>query len=107
MPAYGIPVCGKELFTSAVLVCWTSITPIIASITKTGNYKFLMEYYINLLHIAHINVNDMKSLKSTLFFLAIALKRLYSFLEVFECYWKFHVELLQSQDKIALDLAGF
>lgn len=68
MPAYGIPVCGQELFISAVHVCWTSITPVIASIMKTGNSKFLMEYYpIKLFHIAHINFNDTKSLKSTLY----------------------------------------
>lgn len=60
-----------------------------------------MEYFdINkLLHTAHFNdFVEIKSLTSTLYFLflAIELKYLSSvFLEVVECYWKFHIELLQ------------
>lgn len=71
-----------------------------------------MEYFDTnkLLRTAHFNdFTEIKSLTSTLFCsLAPELKHLFSvFLEVFECYWKFHIELLQSQAKIALDLTGF
>lgn len=39
-------------------------------------------------------------------FLVIELKSFLSFIEVLECYWEFHIELLQSQARTALDLTG-
>lgn len=40
-------------------------------------------------------------------FLVAELKSFLSFIEVLESYWEFHIELLQSQARIALDLTSF
>lgn len=40
-------------------------------------------------------------------FLVAELKSFLSFIEVVESYWEFHIELLQSRARIALDLTSF